>query len=110
MHFEAFNVSFLGADVEKLMPADASAPPAPKSKPQAATQLGGRPPADWWEDCLIDLCFKHFQGKLPHKTQAEIAGAMQDWITAHGYEAADSTIKLRARKLMDAIKRDAAEN
>jgi hypothetical protein len=59
---------------------------------------------------LIDLCFKHFRGELQAKTQAAIVRAMQDWIVAHGYEAADSTIKIRARKLLDAIKRDEAEN
>jgi hypothetical protein len=57
---------------------------------------------------LIDLCFKHFHGELPHQRQADIVRAMQDWITAHGYEASESTIKLRARKLADAIKRDDA--
>jgi hypothetical protein len=30
-----------------------------------------------------------------------------EWITAHGYDASESTIKIRARKLADAIKRDA---
>jgi hypothetical protein len=107
VHLEAFNVSFLRAAVEKLIPAGAAAPSAaaPALPIPAST---GRPPADWWEDCLIDLCFRHFRGELPHRTQAEIVGAMQDWISAHGYEAADSTVKLRARKLLDAIKRDVA--
>jgi hypothetical protein len=106
-HLQAFGVSFLRAEIEKLIPADTAGPETPP--PSAA--VGGRPPADWWEDCLIDLCFKHFRGELHHKTQAEIVRAMQDWITARGYDAAESTIKLRARKLMEAIKRDkAAEN
>jgi len=31
---------------------------------------------------------------------------MQDWIAAHGYDVDESTVEIRARKLMDAIKRD----
>ena len=59
---------------------------------------------------FIELCFKHFRGDLPHKTQAEIARVMQEWITMHGYDVAESTIKLRARKLWKAIGQDKAEN
>ncbi|WP_271529063.1 hypothetical protein [Bradyrhizobium sp. CCBAU 25338] len=111
IHFEAFGVSFLRSDVEKMIPPAPSPPPAPPASNQAAAQPGGRPPADWWEECLIDLCFQHFRGDLQPKTQADIIRAMQDWIVAHGYDAAESTIKIRARKLMDAIKRESeAEN
>jgi hypothetical protein len=97
----AFGVSFLLADIEKMIPA------APVAEPRAPT-VGGRPPADWWEDLLIDLCFKHFHGDLPHQKQADIVRVMQDWIAERGYDASESTIKLRARKLADAIKRDDA--
>jgi hypothetical protein len=103
VHFEALGVSFLRADIESLIPAGTPAP-QPPSTPTVAPS--GRPPADWWEDCLIDLCFKHFRAELPHKTQADIVRAMQDWILAHGYDAAESTIKLRARKLLEAIRQD----
>jgi hypothetical protein len=108
IHFEAFGVSFLRADVEKLIPRDAVPRPSPPASSHVTAQPpGGRPPADWWEDCLIDLCFNHFRGDLQPKTQAEIVRAMQDWIETRGYDAADSTIKIRARKLMDAIRREA---
>jgi Hypothetical protein (DUF2513) len=103
VHMEAFAVSFLRPDIEKLIPTESVQPVAPPS----STAVGGRPPADWWEDLLIDLCFKHFHGELPHQKQADIVRAMQEWITAHGYDASESTIKIRARKLADAIKRDA---
>jgi hypothetical protein len=107
----AFGVTFANTDLEKMIPADLTKPPTAPDTPAAVPSAGGRPPADWWEDLLIDLCFKHFHGDLPHQKQADIVRAMQDWITAHGYDASDSTIKLRARKLADAIKRDdAAEN
>jgi S-adenosylmethionine synthetase len=59
---------------------------------------------------LIELCFRHFRGELKPKTQADIGRAMQDWITERGYEAADSTIRIRTRKVWNAIKRDDAGN
>lgn len=104
----AFGVTFANLDLEKMIPAYLA---KPETAPSASPSAGGRPPADWWEDLLIDLCFKHFHGDLPHQKQADIVRAMQDWITARGYDASESTIKLRARKLAEAIKRDeAAEN
>jgi hypothetical protein len=46
-----------------------------------------------------------------YKTQARNRCTMQDWITAHGDDTIESTIKSRAHKLMGTIKRDAkAEN
>jgi hypothetical protein len=69
--------------------------------------VGGRPPADWWDDLIIDICFRHFRGDLKPKTQADVARAMQAWMTENGYEAADSTVRVRARKVWNAIRRDA---
>jgi hypothetical protein len=71
------------------------------------TPVGGRPPADWWDDLIIDICFRHFRGELKPKTQADVARAMQAWMTENGYEAADSTVRVRARKVWNAIRRDA---
>ena len=82
------------------------APAAPPASAAIRAAPGGRLPADWWEDLLIEICFRHFRGELQHKTQADIARAMQDWIAERGYEAADSTIRIRARKVWNAIKRD----
>jgi hypothetical protein len=73
-------------------------------KPPAA---GGRPSADWWNDLIIDICFRHFRGELQPKTQADVARAMQAWMTENGHEAAESTVRLRARKVWNAIRRDA---
>jgi hypothetical protein len=100
-HEMAFGVSFLRADIEKMLPTEATASVEPKAAP--ATK-GGRPSADWWEDLLINICFQYFRGDLKPKSQADVQRAMQDWITAHGYEAAESTVKLRARKVWQVIK------
>jgi hypothetical protein len=103
LHLEAFGVSFLRADIEKMIPAGSAVAPAPAA---LALPIGGRPPADWWEDLIIDICFRHFRGELQPKTQADVARAMQAWITDRGYQAADSTVRVRARKVWNAIQHD----
>lgn len=108
IRLRAFGVMFPRADIEATLPPDEQSP-EPTVSPSAA--VGGRKPADWWEDCLIDLAFQHFRGDLKPKSQADVIRAMQAWMTERGFDAADSTVKLRARKLMDAIERESeAEN
>jgi hypothetical protein len=105
-HLQAFDVSFLRADIEKLIPSSVVA-----DNPDPATSKGGRPKADWWEDCIIDVAFQYFRAELQPKTQADVERAMQDWIAKQGHEeAATSTVRTRARKLWQAIKRDKDEN
>ena len=104
-HLRAFGVSFFRADIEKLIPPESAAQPVLPSPPSPAA--GGRPPADWWEDLLIEICFQHFRGDLKPKVQADIERAMQEWITTKGYEAASSTVRTRARKVWQAIKSEA---
>ena len=82
---------------------------SPRVEAPGQPPSGGRPRADWWEDCLLDLAFQHFRENLSHKTQADIGRAMEDWIQEHGYSAAPSTIKLRAKKLFNKIQSDQAE-
>jgi hypothetical protein len=106
-HLEAFGVSFLRADIDTMIPASASTTQMPAAQAAASPTPGGRKPADWWEDCLLEVAFQHFRGDLKPKAQADIARAMHAWITEHGFRAADSTVKIRARKLWDKIKREA---
>jgi hypothetical protein len=100
-HLKAFGVTFARRDIEKLLPAAATetttAPPVAK---------GGRRPADWWEDLLIDICFRHFRGDLKPGSQADVQRAMEEWITAQDYTAGESTVRIRARKVWQAIKRE----
>jgi hypothetical protein len=105
IHLRAYGVRFLRSEIMQIIPADLPAEPPLALAPDA--KRGGRPPADWWDDLLIEVCFQHFRGELQPKTQADIARAMQEWITERGFEAADSTIRIRARKVWNAIKRDA---
>jgi hypothetical protein len=100
VHLRAFGVSFSRADIEKMIPAGTPTP-AP------STAAGGRRTADWWPDLLIELCFRHFRGDLKPTKQADVERAMQQWISEHGFEAAVSTVRERARKLWQAIQREA---
>jgi hypothetical protein len=106
IHLRAYGVRFLRSEITQIIPADLPAEAPPALAPESAKR-GGRPPADWWDDLLIEVCFQHFRGELQPKTQADIARAMHEWIAARGDEVADSTIKIRARKVWNAIKRDA---
>jgi hypothetical protein len=111
VRLRAFAVSFSWDDFKPWIP-DSEAPIESLSAPaeEGSQAKGGRPPADWWEDLLIDLSFRYFKGDLKPKSQADIVRAMQEWITAHGCDAAESTVKLRAKKLLTAIQKDLAGN
>ncbi len=101
----AFGVSFLRADIEKMIPADLELSPAQPIAPvQSIVPKGGRPKADWWEDLWIEICRQLYEGILIPKTQADIERAMQQWISNHDKAAGDTTVRDRARKLWLAIK------
>ncbi len=102
VHFEAFNVSFLRADIETLIPAGT---PAPAEAPAAvpAPVVGGRPPADWWDDLWIEICRQLYAGDLKPKKQTDIENAMLQWLSNRGKTPSTSTIRPRARKLWTAI-------
>jgi hypothetical protein len=101
-HLQAFGVSFLRADIDKLVPASG---PTPKTD-TAAVAPGGRPRAEWWDDLWIEICRQLYDGELIPKKQADIETAMKDWLAKRGEHPSDSTIRSRARKLWQAISRE----
>jgi len=110
VHLEAFNVSFLRSDVEKMIPADASAP-APASNQAGAQSAparnkGGRPKHEFWEDLLVAIAAHLYLGDLKPKNQADIERAMHQWITDHDYSAGETPIRERAQKLWQLIAKD----
>lgn len=91
----AFGVIFCKADIEEI------APPVTRKtnlSTPAKTQ-GGRPRAEWWEDLLINIAYQIHVGDLKPKKQADVERAMATWLAAHEHEAADSSVRERARKL-----------
>jgi hypothetical protein len=63
----------------------------------------GRLPADWWDDLWIEIFRQVYLGDLKPKSQADIVKAMQQWLSDRDIEAADSTLKPRARKLLQML-------
>jgi hypothetical protein len=99
-HLRAFGVSFLRAEIEKLVPAAVAEPRTP---PSPASAVGGRPPADWWDDLWVEICRQIYTGELVPKRQADIQKAMQQWCSDKGHSDAASTIRPRASKLWNAV-------
>jgi hypothetical protein len=108
VHLRAFGVCFLRADIEKMIPASKPQPPAePDATPASPNPAaGGRPRADWWDDLWIEICRQLYEGDLQPKKQADIEDAMLSWLGKRNEHPAVSTIRPRARKLWQAIRKD----
>jgi hypothetical protein len=113
IHLEAFNVSFLRADVETLIPTGtlvpAEVPAAPAEAPavdlaQSTPSKGGRYPAEFWDNLWVEICRQLYEGDLKPKKQADLEKAMMDWIAERDETAGVTTVRERARKLWQAIK------
>jgi hypothetical protein len=100
---QAFGVSFLRGEIERLIP-PATAKSAAAPTPSAAA--GGRLAAEWWDDLWVEICRQLYTGELIPKKQTDIENAMKDWLATRGEHPADSTIRPRGRKLWQAIGKD----
>jgi hypothetical protein len=112
VHLEAFNVSFLRADIETLLPAatpaPAEVPAAPAAAPavdlvQSTPSKGGRYPAEFWDDLWVEIARQLYEGDLKPKKQVDIEKAMMDWLAVRGITPGATTIRERASKLWQAI-------
>ena len=79
-----------------------AAHPRPSSVKSERTKAG-RLPADWWDDLWIEMFRQIYLGDLKPSSQADIVKAMQQWLSDRDVEAADSTLKPRARKLLQML-------
>lgn len=95
-------VQFDGRGLDLLDP-----PRSPRQAPISATSKvkTGRPRGDWWEDLIIEIFAKIHWGDLKPTRQSHVEEAMHEWLTARGIPAAVSTVRLRARKLWEAVNR-----
>ena len=84
-------------------------PPAPVPEASGKPNVGGRPAQAWWDDLWCDVWGLIYEGKLIPKTQAEVEKAMLEWAAQHGHSPAESTIRLKARKLFKVFS-DGVEN
>lgn len=72
----------------------------------SAAKLGGRPSAEWWDDLWVHLIGRIYHVGWQPRTQAEIVADMQDWLTGNGFDASESTLKPRARKILAEFRRE----
>jgi hypothetical protein len=70
---------------------------------ESPKRLGGRPPAEFWDDLWAYIGASLYNGDLSPKNQADIEKAMAEWIDAQGHSAATSTVRSRARRLWDRL-------
>ena len=75
----------------------------PPAKAATTAKKGGRPPAEFWDDMWAAIAASLYSGDLKPKSQADVQRAMAEWIEANDRNAADSTVKSRARRLWDRI-------
>jgi hypothetical protein len=109
-----FDVRLHPADVETSFPPLRGTSPAvaspvqetppPDAEPATAANRGGRPRKDWWDDFWIDICGQIYEGTLRPARQADLERAMLDWVSDHGHDVGETTIKSAARKLFRAWK------
>jgi hypothetical protein len=108
LRLKAFGVSFLYAEIEKMIPtrtpAAPSHPPAQAAEP--TRNKGGRPRREFWEELWVEIARQLYVGDLQPKTQADIEGAMHQWISDNGHDAGETVVRDRARMLWRAINKD----
>jgi hypothetical protein len=99
-----FDVRFEPEAVRAIGPNAPKSPDAPSVPKEAEVNKGGRPRKDWWDDFWIDICRQIYEGDLKPARQADLERAMLDWVSDHGYEVGETSIKNAARKLFKAWK------
>lgn len=89
----AYNFDTQAPEVETV-----SSPSVPSRKDK-----GGRPRADFWDDAWAATAAALYNGDLVPKTQADVEAAMANWIADQGFNASESSVRARARRLWDLI-------
>jgi hypothetical protein len=76
----------------------------PSAKASAATNRGGRPRKEWWDDFWIEICRKIYDNEIKElNTQADLERVMLEWVENHrNGEVGETTIKAAAKKLFKA--------
>jgi len=102
-----FDVRLNPPDVEASFPKAREVSPAairPQDPPLPEPNKGGRPRKEWWDEFWIDIFQQIYEGDLKPAKQADLERAMLDWVSKHGHEAGETSIKNAARKLFKALK------
>ena len=78
---------------------------APQTEP-AKRSPGGRPPKPFWDQLWASIGASLYNGDLQPKRQADIENAMHDWLTFHGENAGETTVRAKAKQIWDAIQKE----
>ena len=102
---------FRDPEVAELMERVATLEAELASKPTSALidldalpNKGGRPRAEFWDDLVIEMVRRIYEGDLKPKSQADLVRAMQDWVSEHGYAGGLTQIKPVAAKIFKTFK------
>jgi hypothetical protein len=96
-----YGVRFWAPFLDEQPSASANAPPADELQ----RNKGGRPRNDYWEALLVEIARQLYSGDLQPKRQADIEGAMQDWLTDKGHKWGETQVRQRAKSLWEAIEK-----
>jgi hypothetical protein len=100
--FHCFGIRFNPDDVRATLPPPLIERPRDPEGPgqsASATNKGGRPRNDWWEDFWVDICGQIYEGTLVPKRQADLERAMLEWATKHGHNLSEAYARQKAKKL-----------
>jgi hypothetical protein len=70
---------------------------APMPLPAPKKNLGGRPPAAFWDQLWVEIAAQLYEGTLQPERQSHIEEAMKNWLAQNDYECSDSNIRKRAQ-------------
>jgi hypothetical protein len=97
-----FDVRFHPDDVRAIVANQAPTTTPAEPEPRPTSNRGGRPAKGFWDDFWIDICRQIYEGDLKPKRQADLERAMHEWVTNHGHDVGETTIKAAAKKLFAA--------
>jgi hypothetical protein len=115
-----FNIKFNPDDIHKILPPlppedqrlfppkptrteKAAEPQSPPEKPAEKANKGGRPRSDFWDDLWIEVC-AHIHEEGVSAQQADIENMMLDWAAKKGHELSVSSVRPRARNLLNRLR------
>lgn len=78
-------------------------PPSPP-RPSRNDRGAGKKPFAFWEDAILAVAARWYEGDWKPKNQAEVQTALENWLDDNGHEAGPTAIKERARKIWISFK------
>jgi hypothetical protein len=90
---------------QMLIGAPATTAPAPMSAAPPAKNKGGRPLYNFWDDLWIEVCAHIHEQGIPDR-QVDIENAMLTWAAENGHDLSVSSVRPKARKLLQRLRNE----